>query len=300
LPAGKVGEVILPGRRIQIGIHHARKDDNLQAKQSHRLGFNVPCEDITPPEGVPILALQSVSVSMNLINVKPRLKSKQQKRSTQRLQLNPTKAAENGREDPLKDVSSEIETESVLSEDIEQLKTLQQPATAFSKNAPQASSQSQCGDMQENPPILHRSNAALETLVPNTSVHCKKRKRAASTTVDTVEVEKLVDAAMRVSICKSTPKLAQGTKLVTKAFIATLSEVCPAVWSPEYLPVLEKLTILQALPPADDSLDLVAKSTLSSNHEPSCWTGSYTAVEVVAVPSEGATACELFHREQPK
>jgi len=221
---------------IRIEIDHEREENQLPSPQHHRIGANVPFADVVPPEGVPVIGLHSVRFSMALIRTKDRPKPKRQKLG---------KGAEFGDHAPRTvEEKSDTRTDETLfrppSEDTEDMLS---PEIHNSLNPLHVS-------YEGRGLLIIRNLKGLRSVTAKPSIRNKvKRKRPAATSNmdlrnpgtesddETVEIAKLVDGAIRVSVCKGMLRLPQGVKLVTSTFSGGLSELCPAVWTIQYLPV---------------------------------------------------------------
>jgi hypothetical protein len=60
---------------------------------------------------------------------------------------------------------------------------------------------------------------------------------------DLLDIQSLIDSSIRISVCTGTPKLPLGIKLLVGTFSGTLSDICPAVWRLQYLPVLAVIVL---------------------------------------------------------
>jgi hypothetical protein len=199
------------------------------------MGIDVPAADVQPPETVPVIGLQSVRFTMSLLKPgKPRLKVNRRhlkKETSSNITSNPVPGRISG--DTSRDPSPERS----------------QAWRTFEES-----------DIED---VLSISPGIGDTLLmssgittgsgkkPETSVQQgKKRKRRSTTSVgrlakpgmtclnDFSEMEKLVDGAMRLSVSNGPLRLAQGVKVVTHTFAGNLADLCPAMWSPQYLLVI--------------------------------------------------------------
>jgi hypothetical protein len=51
------------------------------------------------------------------------------------------------------------------------------------------------------------------------------------------QIMELLDAAVRMTICRNPLKISSGVKVKASSFGARLAEIAPSLWSPDYLPV---------------------------------------------------------------
>ncbi|KAF2266581.1 hypothetical protein CC78DRAFT_614767 [Lojkania enalia] len=66
--------------KIRININHARGNTTPTASKHHRIFSNVHFADIKPPDGVPIIYLQSIRFSMEVFRIQQSIKTKGRKR----------------------------------------------------------------------------------------------------------------------------------------------------------------------------------------------------------------------------
>ncbi|KAF2745686.1 hypothetical protein M011DRAFT_131926 [Sporormia fimetaria CBS 119925] len=225
-----VDEQALPDEHpnIRLNIDHCRAGNGESTSQQHRIGANVPAADLRSPEGVPVVGLDSVRLSMCV-------RSQARKRGNKRPKEVPTEPANS---------ETLVEGDGFTSQIFKK--------TPPSTSTPDAETTLLSGDECNADEVLDASPALADRVPPSSTAGpvfakelVRKRKRSVASAISTHclpagqmaidTMAKLVDCAFRLSVCKGTPKLAQGVKLVTSAFSATLSEVCPALWGVHYL-----------------------------------------------------------------
>jgi hypothetical protein len=200
------------GKDIRVNIDHLRTAEQPSKPQPHRIGLNVPAADVGPPAGVSVMGLQSVKLHMAFLRNKAKSNAKKQK-------------VDNG------NASSEVNPSQTL------------------RDADFAESPPGCRHGDGKEVTLQSTMQASEILAELLATRGEKRKEPPKGTLkadtgsgtgspeEICEISKYVDGALRLSVCKGVVKLPQGIKLVTNTFMGTLSEVCPAVWRLQYLPV---------------------------------------------------------------
>jgi hypothetical protein len=221
---------------LRININHAKSEDSATRSKSHRLGFNVPFADVRPPEGVPIIALQSVQFSMEFIRTRTTNANKRQKSSKssrpEGISVLPSKRGTDNIEHPDSDSSDEL----LLGPQYDN-----EPRAPDNRGVENLRRSSTLPDMDTTPSNLMKRG------MQSSKKEKLKRARTLSTpstgfdpvhqSLEFEEIGKLIDSALQTAISRGSPKLTQGTKLVTSTFDGGLSEMCPSIWRPAFLPV---------------------------------------------------------------
>lgn len=223
--------------RVQLKVSHTRTDLDVEEKRSHRLSSDVPFADVKPPDGVPICALRAVCLSIEISRTKQAPRSKRARCPIERENEGEGKG-----------------NKTALLQDhwyLWGLEELPQPCSwpgdvilLSGRTDPPKVTFVQLGDKKEVP-----------IFTPNdlTRTSCLRKRLAESalhevnSTVDsTVEqhselnfgqIMELLDAAVRMTICRNPLKISSGVKVKASSFGARLAEIAPSLWSPDYLPV---------------------------------------------------------------
>jgi hypothetical protein len=197
------------GKYVRINIDHLRTEE-LPRSKLHRIGRNVPFADVKPPAGIPVINLLSVAMEMAILrnNTKPNAKKQKVDNSKKRQSLSDATPSD--------------------------IATIEAPVTTHTKYG------------QNTVPSTMEASKILTELL---TTRGEKRKLSTNTLTkndagssrisqeDMCEISKCIDGALRISACKGAVKLPQGIKLLANTFMGTLSEICPAVWRLQYLPV---------------------------------------------------------------
>lgn len=230
--------------RVQLKVSHTRTDLDVEEKRSHRLSSDVPFADVKPPDGVPICALRAVCLSIEISRTKQAPRSKRARCPIERENEGEGKG-----------------NKTALLQDhwyLWGLEELPQPCSwpgdvilLSGRTDPPKVTFVQLGDKKEVP-----------IFTPNdlTRTSCLRKRLAESalhevnSTVDsTVEqhselnfgqIMELLDAAVRMTICRNPLKISSGVKVKASSFGARLAEIAPSLWSPDYLPAVSQRACL--------------------------------------------------------
>jgi hypothetical protein len=223
--------------RVQLKLSHTRTDPHVEEKRSHRLSFDVPFADVKPPDGVPVCTLRVIRLSIEISRTNQPPRSKKARCPIER-----------------EDKGEGGGDKTAFLQDgwyLRGLQELSQPCSwpgdmilLSGRPDPTKATFIQLDDKKEVP-----------IFIPNnlTRTSCLRKRSAESalhevnSTVDsTVEqhselnfgqIMELLDAAVRMTICRNPLKISSGVKVKASSFGARLAEIAPSLWSPDYLPV---------------------------------------------------------------
>ncbi|OCK85334.1 hypothetical protein K432DRAFT_400307 [Lepidopterella palustris CBS 459.81] len=226
------------GSRIQLDIFHSRTNLDLQNQPSHHICFGVPFADVKPPAGTTVLALQSVHLAIEISKTKSRPQNKKQRY--------PDGARKHRHIES--DIPGPIEYDGWFCSQEEQVSQLS-PGHDDAMLLDQI-------DSLEGPFISLKTDDETPALfLRQSSSMSNPRKRSATleeidhileqpAAIDLKSVTELVDAALRMTICKQPLKISSSIRPNKSNFVARLSEVAPSLWSPDYLPAVSQRAYL--------------------------------------------------------
>ena len=219
--------------RVQLKLSHTRTDPNVEEKRSHRLSFDVPFADVKPPDGVPVCTLRVIRLSIEIsgTNQPPR-----SKKARCPIELENKGEGKGNKTAFLQDGWH-----------LRGLQELSQPCSwpgdmilLSGRSDPTEATFIQLDDKKEVPIFTPND-------LTRTSCLCKRSVESALHDVNsTVEqhselnfgqIMELLDAAVRMTICRNPLKISSGVKVKASSFDARLAEIAPSLWSPDYLPV---------------------------------------------------------------
>ncbi|ORY09348.1 hypothetical protein BCR34DRAFT_372383 [Clohesyomyces aquaticus] len=208
---------------LQLNISHSRTAPNLSGQQPHRVCSNVSFADVKPPSGVAIVALDSVQFVMEMVNVPSQRNSKNRKRS-RRSSPSPSSSSSSKRHE----VANEGGVTSTRINEVEKGPDLSASQLVATFTSPeQQNDKSPIGSPTRCEGRKRNADHALPTFGPDIPA-------------DVQEIGRLVDASFRLSISEKTPRSLPEIRILTSSFTGTLGEICPALWSPSYLPALSQ------------------------------------------------------------
>jgi len=238
---------------IRVNIDHLTTEARPSRPHRHRIGLNVPFADVSPPVAIPVMRLQSVKLDMAFLRSKAKPNAKKQKVSKKN--DNPKAKPSFADLDPQVRVNPGTRQDGLSAAEAETI-CPQRDADIVGP-----SPETHIGDGKEAAPDTKQASEILADLL---AARGEKRKMPPKSPVgndagsgmrsqEISEISKCIDAALRLSVCKGMVKLPQGIKLVTNNFMATLSEICPAVWRLQYLPVYAICLVWVSQTPTDGS-----------------------------------------------
>jgi hypothetical protein len=230
-----------PGK-LQINIKHAREDTEIEGKKCHRISSNVPFADITPTEGVPYVRLISVRFAMEIIRIQPSIKPTRPKKRRKLERTDTFKAdSEDGEVPKLTKLPTELEDTynggeyGILWSEQRGDEDLSHTFDPSPKRRKRPSTLPNMGP-GSGVPIMELLHNVENQTRPSTG-SSPERVLTESCQSPVLELETLVDAAIRLAVCSSLPKPATGVKVKANTFTGGLTDVAPTLWSPGYLPV---------------------------------------------------------------
>jgi hypothetical protein len=207
---------------LRINLNHNRQQANENNRAPHRLFINVPCADVKPPQGIPVVYLSSVEFKMEFVTQRhisrpKRRKLNQLSRQPLTLSLTPP-------------VRLSFPPQQPRENQVDLIHVARNDKCILSPTAHK-------GTVRELEEMLNRKNTIY--------THADPFKTACLTSEQEdsyIELEvfvKLTDAAVRHFICNRPHRLAPGIKVEEDKIKITLAEVAPTLWSPRFLPVSE-------------------------------------------------------------
>lgn len=214
--------------RVQLKLSHTRTDPDVEEKRSHRLSFDIPFADVKPPDGVPVCTLRAIYLSIEISRTKQPPRSKKARCSIERENKGEGKG-----------------NKTAFLQDgwyLRGLQELSQPCSwpgdmiLSGRADPTKATFIQLDDEKEVPTF---------TLNGLTRASCLRRRSAESalheveqhSELNFGQIMELLDAAVRMTICRNPLKISSGVKVKASSFGARLAEIAPSLWSPDYLPV---------------------------------------------------------------
>jgi hypothetical protein len=264
--------------QIRINIDHLRTNDEPSSKQHHRIGVNVPFADIIPPDGVPVVRLLSVKLELALLRSKRKSTCKRQK--TDRGNASKSDFNQQGADDDTYTTPSDTARPHALKRPV-----LEVPQSELSESQIEPERPPEVvGTLQISPGteaerakvVIPQCNMeASEILAELLSARGEKRKLPGKEAANTIrgsgpglqrrhdKLSKLIDGAIKLSVCSGAVKLPHDIKVVTGTFSASLSEICPAVWRLQHLPVYASYTVVAFSLPTNASRQCHKEHTCS-------------------------------------
>jgi hypothetical protein len=207
---------------VHLDVSHANGADEEQKR--HRLFPDVPAADVHPPAGVLSVSLQAIRLTMDVLETSPRRRPAAKRSNT---------------------FPGEYKGSGLEVEDSETLLFNMTPVTDASHAG--------------RTPTASRKRKRPATDVPLTSqstpiasaVTLKRSRRRPATdsyvqrspplddagSSNLLEIENIVDGALRLSICGGLGKSANGLKVKASTFRLGLADVSPALWRSGFLSV---------------------------------------------------------------
>jgi hypothetical protein len=209
---------------VHLEISHA---NSAEEQKRHRVFADVPAADVHPPEGVLSVSLQSVRLTMDIFETSSRRR--------------PAAKRSNSSPGELTSVGKEEEESEALLFDVASVNDA--PNASHTGHMPAIASRKRKRPATDNP--------FMDQPVPNSSAAISKRSRRRPATdsfvqrsppldagsPDRIEIENIVDGALRLSICGGLGKSANGLKLKASTFRLGLADVSPVLWRNGYLSV---------------------------------------------------------------
>lgn len=228
--------------KLHINISQCRGDSHLREQKSHRICTNVPSADIKPPQGIPVLQLQSVQLTLMITTNKSRVTVASRKRAKRKIGRLPTPAGDIAALASQGEEGSEILYDEELIDD-EGSKILESilPSQMRPDHARTRGSHFESGEAYpmavipsltspiNNAKRKHNSSISISTVVP------------AETTIrsDLEHIANMIDASMRLSALNTLKGAPDGFRIKANSFTRCLGDVVPALWRPGYLVVRE-------------------------------------------------------------
>jgi len=198
-PTLPLNDAVEPGT-VHLDIIHATTGSQKEQKY-HRLFPDVPVTDVQPPEGVVSVCLQSVSLSIDILETSPRRKptAKRSDRS-----------------------AGERSISSIHAEDRSQNQVAAKSTASRKRKRPGTETRSMMQQVPINKPGKSTENTHLPAIDPF---------------FGRLDLYNMVDASLRLSICGALSKAANISKIKASTFRFGLADVAPSIWKNGYLTV---------------------------------------------------------------
>ncbi|KAF2490684.1 hypothetical protein BU16DRAFT_131675 [Lophium mytilinum] len=231
-----VPKVVSPGppsfttRTIHLDISHSHTGSDTLKQAAHRIATGVSSAAIRPPDGVPVVGLESVVFH-----------AKFSSRASRRHKDKRVKCDAKGEEKGIiaDTISDGEETEQFASLEEGHSQSNIHDDVGMLLDPPLSPNQNPFSILQDTNSAQH-----IVALRPPTTT-CNLKRLAARPDDDSLShdtsdysmdtITSLLDAAIRMTICKGPLKVTPGVKLRKCDFVARLADIAPSLWSPDYL-----------------------------------------------------------------
>ncbi|KAF2692166.1 hypothetical protein K458DRAFT_381993 [Lentithecium fluviatile CBS 122367] len=233
--------------KLHINIGQCRYDASLPAKKGHHVGPTVPSSDANPPEGVPILSLQSVHCAMVITESRSRVTATRPMRAQPRSDNIRGPYEDAVAYDHVADQDSEMLFEAgpeVTDELHAEIKTAESRLPRLSLR----------GRKRKRPYTVPNERRHMKSSCDATPRSKRNRPSTFSTApvapldapafAELQQVETMIDAGLRISVSNSLRGSSGGLKIKANTFTEGLADVAPALWRPGYLLALSQRTHL--------------------------------------------------------
>jgi hypothetical protein len=239
--------------KLHFNIGQCHKDASPSTKKTNRIVASTSSENAGPPEGVPVVLLESVEFTMVILESKSRVTVTRSKRSktvpdsTLHSPEDYTRSNPEGIEEVLSHEEPRITSEPHLASQllVEPLRGRErlQPATVSNKR---------------------KRTSTISTVSPIPA--------EASALSEFQPIEMMIDAAMRISLCKRGSS--NNLKIKANTFNEGLADVAPALWRPGYRSV--RYVHPRAVTAIDPSAGTVPESSSRSHSKPLTGSSQFT------------------------
>ncbi|KAF1833360.1 hypothetical protein BDW02DRAFT_384012 [Decorospora gaudefroyi] len=221
-PSLPIDAAVGPGT-VRLDINHAEHVRTQEKQKHHRLFPDVPAVDIQPPHGVPLFSLQSIRLSMDIIESSPRQRS-----TAKRSNTSPGES---------RNPHAEVEDSDMI---LHEMIAVDGVLHDTSRGA---------GRKRKRP--VTDTAVMTPSINPNKDTPSKRSRKELSTpslhdgsvsqnhtSSNRADIENIVDGALRLSICGSLNKSPNNLKMKAGTFRLGLADIAPALWRNGYLTAL--------------------------------------------------------------
>jgi hypothetical protein len=226
-------DAVTPPGTVHLNISHANGAGVQEEQKRHRLFTDIPAADVRPPEGVPSVALRSVCLKMEILETSPRRK--------------PTAKRSNTSPGEHKSMKVEDQNSDCLLYDMASVRDASQGGGTDRVSSPTSPARSR----KRKRPATDSPLTIQPVPIDSAAVSKRSRRRPATDSFvqrrpppdlgagssNRVEIDNIVDGALRLSICGGIGKSANGLKVKASTFRLGLTDVSPALWRNGYLSV---------------------------------------------------------------
>jgi hypothetical protein len=231
-PTLPVDAITEPGT-VHLNISHANGVGLQDEQKRHRLFTDLPAADVRPPDGVPSVALQSVCLTMEILETSPRRKATSKRSNTSPGAHKSMGVEEENSDCLLYDMASFKDASH--GGDIDRISTLTSPDPSRKRKRPATDSPLTIPPLQ-----IHGAAASKQSRrrpATDSFVQRSSPPDPGEGSFNRVEIDNIVDGALRLSICGGLGKSANGLKVKASTFRLGLTDVSPALWRNGYLSV---------------------------------------------------------------
>ncbi|OCL09306.1 hypothetical protein AOQ84DRAFT_24256 [Glonium stellatum] len=225
---------------VQIELSHARTDLDIDKQRSHRLSLGVPFADVKPPDGVSVCAVRAICLSIEISRTEQPLRSKKARHP---IDYEAKNGADRNSVDLLQDYCYLPSLEEPFQlclrprDTIPLSERLDRTKAAFV----QLGDKDEVRDFASNDfaqtSCLRKRSAELGLHEVDSTVEQRSE-------LDFSQIMELLDAAIRITICRNPWKISSGVKVKRSNFSASLAEAAPSLWSPDYLSAISQRACL--------------------------------------------------------
>jgi hypothetical protein len=228
----------------RFDITHADHEGQDEAKTRHQLFSNVSAANILPTEDIPKFGLALVRFTMDILETKQRPQMKRAKTSPEGMQVLQRRfEVESDQKEELDNMLHGIAPASntVVGASI----VLDQHSAAVVAHGKRKRPGAQFVTRASSSPVRSPAREQINRTRPLAMSMARLGVSMPLRTTDTFEVKRLVDGAMRLSVCCSLQKSSNGLKIKANTFSVGLTDVAPVLWKPGYLLVGKSSVIMR-------------------------------------------------------
>lgn len=241
-PSLSSGIALDPGI-IRLNINYINKGEERKEQRHHRMFMDAPAADAKPPSGVPVIALESVRLCMEVLEARQRTKTMHKRlrladRDDELRQLEIGLVETNvgsGFDILLHEIGRPVQEE-LLVPDTRHHSVLPQIEAKPKGKARRINKRTKSSPALRS--VHHDGKHRRPVTITDLQDSPHSAAAAAVTARNQVEIHHIVDGALRLSVSGSfSNKSANGIKVKANTFRAGLADIAPALWRPSYLTV---------------------------------------------------------------
>jgi hypothetical protein len=217
----------------RFNITYADHEGQDEAKTRHRLFSNVSAADVLPTEDVPKFGLALVRFTMHILETKQRSQIKRARTTPEGMQvLQRQSEVEPDQNEALDNMlhGTAPASNAVVGASI----VIDQQSAAVIARGKRKRLEAQVVARTRSSLMLSPARERINrTHLPVRSIASLGVSIPLPTT-DTSEIKRLIDGAMRLSVCCSLQKSSNGLKIKANTFSVGLADVAPMLWKPGY------------------------------------------------------------------